>query len=121
MKLLSSSAFYPQTDGQTEVKNRSLKNLMHCLAWDHKASWDLILLHIEFAFNNYVNKSTGCTPFEVVYSFRPNTPLDLHPLNVPTRSSEVALDFSKYMKNIHDDVKRQLSLNTETYAIAANA
>lgn len=94
---------------------------MRCLAWDHKASWDLILPQIEFAFNNYVNKSMGCTPFEVVYSFQPNTPLDFHPLNVPTQSREVALDFSKYLKNIHDDVKRQLSLNIETYAIVANA
>lgn len=63
----------------------------------------------------------GCTPFEVVYGFQRNTPLDLHPLNMPTRSSEAALDFSYYMKDIHENIKRRLSLNTKAYAIATNA
>jgi hypothetical protein len=64
-----SSAFHPQTDGQTEVTNRSLGNLLRCLVTDHVTSWDLVLPHAEFAFNNSVNRSTGCTPFEVVYGF----------------------------------------------------
>ena len=84
-KLLFSSTFHPQTDGQTEVTNRSLGNLLRCLVTDHAASWDFVLPQTEFAFNNSVNRSTGCTPFEVVFGFHPHTPLDLHSLTLPAR------------------------------------
>lgn len=119
-KLLFSSAFHPQTDGQTEVTNRSLGNLLRCLVADHAASWDFILPQAEFAFNNSVNRSTGCTPFEVVYGFHPHTPLDLHSLALPPRPSEAALDFSSYMKDMHEEVKRRLALSTEAYMSSAN-
>ena len=68
-KLMLSSAFHPQTDGQTKVTNRSLGNLLRCLVKDHVTNWDTVLPHAEFAFNNFVNRTTGYTPFEVVYGF----------------------------------------------------
>ena len=85
-KLMFSSAFHPQTDGQTEVTNRSLGNLLRCLVADHVTSWDMVLPHAEFAFNNSVNRTTGCTPFEVVYGFRPSTPLDVNSLPLPPQA-----------------------------------
>jgi hypothetical protein len=105
-KLMLSSAFHPQTDGQTEVLNRSLGNLLCCLIADHTTSWDLILPHAEFSINNSVNRSTGCTPFEVVYDRRPYTLMDLTPLPLPPRPSEAGLDFSEHMKDVHAKVKR---------------
>ncbi|KAF5448338.1 hypothetical protein F2P56_028883 [Juglans regia] len=58
--------------------------------------------------------------FMMVYGFRPNTPMDLHSLTLPSRPSEAALDFSSYMKDIHDEVKRCLTLSTEAYSTFAN-
>ncbi|XP_022863233.1 uncharacterized protein LOC111383356 [Olea europaea var. sylvestris] len=55
-KLLYSSAFHPQTDGQTEVTNQSVGNLLRCLIADHVTCWNLILPQAEFAFNNSVNR-----------------------------------------------------------------
>ena len=57
-QLKFSSAFHPQTDGQTEVTNRSLGNLLRCLVGDKPKNWDLILPIAEFAYNNSVNRST---------------------------------------------------------------
>jgi len=75
---------------------------------------------IEFAINNSVNRSTGHTPFEVVYGRRPYTPMDLKPLPLPPRPSEVGLDFSEYMRDVHTEVKRRLSLNIEAYTASVN-
>ncbi|GJR75541.1 putative nucleotidyltransferase, ribonuclease H [Tanacetum coccineum] len=59
-----SSAYHPQTDGQTEVVNRSLGNLLRCLVGDHVKAWDQKLCQAEFSHNHVVNRSTGFSPFQ---------------------------------------------------------
>ncbi|PKI58871.1 hypothetical protein CRG98_020770 [Punica granatum] len=54
-QLQFSSAYHPQTDGQTEVVNRSLGNMLRSLVWEHVKSWDLKLCQAEFAHNHVVN------------------------------------------------------------------
>ena len=72
-----STAYHPQTDGQTEVVNKSLGNLLRCLVGEHPKNWDLILPQAEFAYNNFVNKSIGMSPFKVVHGYKPKM-LDLY-------------------------------------------
>ena len=50
-----SIAYHPQSDGQTEAVNKSLRNLLRCLMGDSPGNWDLVLPQAEFAYNN----STG--------------------------------------------------------------
>lgn len=71
------SAFHPQTDGQTEVVNRSFSNLLRCLVGDHVKSWDLKLSQVEFAHNSTHNRSSSFCPLYVVYGFVPRGPVDL--------------------------------------------
>nr|KYP61993.1 Retrotransposable element Tf2 [Cajanus cajan] len=76
-KLLFSTTCHPQTDGQTEVVNRSLSTMLREVLKGNHNSWNEYLLHIEFAYNRVVHKTTKISPFELVYSFNPLTPLDL--------------------------------------------
>ncbi|GJR18893.1 putative ribonuclease H-like domain-containing protein [Tanacetum coccineum] len=79
-KLQFSSSHHPQTDGQTEVVNRSLGNLLRSLIRDNTKQWDLILPQAEFSYNRLVNRTTYKSPFKVVYGRNPITPIDLVPV-----------------------------------------
>ena len=88
-----SSAYHPQTDGQTEVVNKSLGNLLWSLVGENIKSWDQKLSQGDFAHNHAINRSIGFSPFQILYSVSPRGPLDL--LNLPdhTRLHGKALDF----------------------------
>jgi len=116
-QLKFSSAFHPQTDGQTEAVNRSLGNLLRCLVQDHTPMWDLLLPQAEFAYNNSVNRSTGRSPFEVVTGTTPRTPVDLLSLPLPMRTSAGAEDFVAHLHSIHAEVRRQIALHNDSYKL----
>ncbi|KAM3319001.1 hypothetical protein P3S67_006201 [Capsicum chacoense] len=80
-KLLFSTSCHPQTDGQTEVVNRTLGNKLRAMVKGKLTSWEDQLPLIEFAYSRTIHRSIGMTPFECVYGFNPLTPLDLTPLS----------------------------------------
>ena len=70
-----SSAFHPQTDGQTERVNRVLEDYLRHYINPHQDNWEELLPLAEFAINNACHESTGTTPFRLNYGFDPSTPL----------------------------------------------
>ena len=79
IKLLFSTAYHPQTDGQTEVTNRTLSTLLRVLITNIK-EWEECIPITEYAYNRARHSTTGKSPFEVVYEFNPLSPLDILPL-----------------------------------------
>ncbi|XP_059076725.1 uncharacterized protein LOC131875989 [Cryptomeria japonica] len=110
-----SSAYHPQSDGQTEVINRSLGNLLRCLTQEYDSSWDSILAQAEFSYNDSINRSTGMTPFQVVYGVRPRGIMELRDVSHLEKKSALAEDFAKVMKDVHDQVRNRLHHTTEKY------
>ncbi|KAJ0735706.1 putative nucleotidyltransferase, Ribonuclease H [Helianthus annuus] len=104
-----SSAYHPQTDGQTEVVNPSLGNLLRCLVGDHVKAWDQKLCQAEFAHNHAVNRSTGYSPFQVVYSSQPRGPLDLMSLPVSGSVPKKVQDFVEGLHEVHNAVYDHLT------------
>ena len=62
-----SYTFHPQTDGQTEVVNHSLCDMLKCLIGIKQGVLDLILSIVEFAYNNSVNRSIGKSLFQIAH------------------------------------------------------
>lgn len=115
-----SSAYHPQSDGQTEVINRSLGDMLRCLVGNHIRSWDSILCQAEFAFNHAVNRSTSFSPFRVVYGVVPRGPLDLGLVPDVTRDHGEAIDFVADVSHIHQLVHDNLQITSAKYKEAAD-
>jgi len=76
-KLAMSTAFHPQTDGQTERLNRTLEDMLRIYATYKQDTWDEYLPAAEFVYNNSKQASTGFTPFELDNGQHPITPITL--------------------------------------------
>ncbi|XP_037494051.1 uncharacterized protein LOC119370296 [Jatropha curcas] len=74
-KLLYSTTCHPQTDGQTEVVNRTLGTLLRDIVGKNLKTLEDCLPFIEFAYNRSIHSTSGFTPFELVYGFNPLNPL----------------------------------------------
>ncbi|GKB01755.1 putative nucleotidyltransferase, ribonuclease H [Tanacetum coccineum] len=103
-----SSAYHPQTDGQTEFVNRSLGNLLRYLVGDHVIAYDQRLCQAEFDHNHVVNRNTGCSPFQVVYSAQPCSPLDLMTPHVSSSVNKKVQDFVAGLHNVHKAIHENL-------------
>jgi hypothetical protein len=77
---LSSTTCHPQTDGETEVVNRTLSTMLRAILKSNLKLWDDCLLHIEFTYIRSVHSIMKVSPFQVVYGFNPRAPIDLFPL-----------------------------------------
>ena len=106
-----SSAYHLQTDGQTEVVNRSLGDLLRSLTGEHVKSWGQKLCPVEFAHNHTMSRSTRFSPFQVVYSIVPRRPLDLIPLPSKTRVHGKAEEFIGGLQEIHKQVHNNLVIS----------
>ena len=76
-KLAMSTAFHPQTDGQTERMNRTLEEMLQSYVSLQQNNWDMFLAPLEFAYNSSPSSSTHLSPFLVNYGFEPATPISL--------------------------------------------
>lgn len=110
-----SSAYHPQSDGQTEVTNRSLGDMLRCLVVDNIKSWDSVLCKAEFAHNYAVNRSTKFSLFRVVYGIVPRGSLDLGVAPDNTRDHGQAVDFVSDISFIHNQVHDNLQVSSAKY------
>ncbi|GJW85972.1 RNA-directed DNA polymerase [Tanacetum coccineum] len=114
-QLQFSSSHHPQTDGQTEVVNRSLENLLQSLVGENPRQWDLVLPQAEFAYNRSKNRTTGKTPFEVVTGANPITPLDLTPLLTVVHVSSEGEEHAKQVQQLHEHIRAHIEKQNAKY------
>ena len=69
------SAYHPETDGQTERVNRVLSEMLRHYTNARYDDWDLHLPMCEFAHNNARSSATGMSPFYVCFGKHPLTPM----------------------------------------------
>ncbi|MCI53160.1 retrotransposable element Tf2 protein, partial [Trifolium medium] len=66
-----SSSYHPQTDGQTEVMNRTIEQYLRAFVHDKPNLWSRYLPWAEYHYNTSVHAASGLTPFQVIYGKPP--------------------------------------------------
>jgi len=74
-KLNFSTAFHPQTDGQSERIIQILEDMLRCCVLEFQGSWERYLPLVEFAYNNSYQTSLKMAPYEALYGRKCRTPL----------------------------------------------
>eukprot|EP00253_Pinus_taeda_P001534 PITA_01534 len=69
-----STAYHPQTDGQTERVNQVVEDMLRAYVMKQPTLWEEYLHLVEFAYNNGYHTSTQMSPFEVMYGRKCQTP-----------------------------------------------
>ncbi|CAM8924213.1 unnamed protein product [Rhodiola kirilowii] len=88
VELRFSSAYHPQTDGQTEVTNRTLETYLRCMCSYSPHTWSKWLPLAEWWYNTTYHTASRCTPYEVIYC----QPPPLHLPYLPGESKCVVVD-----------------------------
>jgi len=70
-----STAFHPQTDGQSERTIQTLEDMLRACAIEYTKSWDRNLPLVEFACNNSYHSSIDMAPYEALYGRQCRTPV----------------------------------------------
>jgi hypothetical protein len=71
-KLKFTTAYHPQTDGQSERMNQCLEMFLRCEVHDSPKQWRRLLPLPEFWYNSCVHTAIGCSPFHALYGHEPN-------------------------------------------------
>src|SRR4051812_29158636 len=98
-----STAYHPQTDGQTERANRTLEEMLRSRINFAQTDWDQHLATAELAVNNAQQASSGFSPFYLDYGREVQLPLDqaiaaLRPSNNPEAMARI--------RRLHEDLAR---------------
>ena len=76
--LAFSTAFHPQTDGQSERTIQTLEDMLRACVLDFKRSWNVYLPLIEFAYNNSFQATISMAPYEALYGRKCRSPIHWH-------------------------------------------
>jgi hypothetical protein len=88
-RLATSTAFHPQTDGQTERANRTLEDYLRHYVGPLQDDWDELLTGAEFAYNHAWQESVRALPFELNFGQQARTPMGLGNAQVPAAGTFV--------------------------------
>ena len=91
VKLRMSTAFHPQTDGQSEVVNKVIAMYLRCVTGDRPRAWVDWLSWAEYCYNTSFHTALRATPFEVVYGRPPPPILSYQPGTARTEAADAIL------------------------------
>jgi hypothetical protein len=83
-----STAYHPQTDGQTEATNKTLEGYLRCYVGDNPKGWSNCLTMAKYCYNTSYHSSLKSNPFEATYGYPPPSLTDYIPGSTKNQAAE---------------------------------
>jgi hypothetical protein len=106
-----STAFHPQSDGQTERVNQTLEQYLRIYCGYHQDDWAQLLPLAEFVYNNAQNASTKVSPFFANYGYHPRCSVTIS----SEAANPAAAGLVDKLQAVHSELKEQLQTAQERY------
>jgi hypothetical protein len=117
---LFSTTCHPQTDGQTEVVNKTLSTMLRVVLKKNIKMWEECLPHVEFAYNRSMHSTTKMCPFKIIYGLLPHAPIDLMPLPFSEKLNFDAKQRAEFMLKMHETTKENRQRMNAKYKISGD-
>src|SRR5271169_6841721 len=112
----TSTAFHPQTDGQTERVNQELEQFLRIFVNERQDDWEELLPMAEFAYNNHVHSSTQATPFYIDTGRHPRMGFEPHqPLSEMASVNEFADRMAKGLEEAKAAISKANDESSQYY------
>lgn len=72
-----STPYYPQSNGQAEITNKTLKHILKRIVNKHHKDWHTELQYVLWAYRTSITLSMGTTPYKIIYDTEAIIPLEL--------------------------------------------
>jgi len=121
-----STAFHPQSDGQTERTNQTIEHYIRAFGDHQQSDWSTLLPLAEFAYNNSFHSAIGMSPFFATYGYHPTATLNsttaTFQLNSTTPSTiPNASKYASDLSAIHKTASDLIAIAHNRYTKYANA
>ena len=114
-----STAFHPQTDGQTERVNAQLEQYLRAYCSYQQDNWVELLSMVEFSYNNSTSATTGVTPFFANYGYHPRYDIVLAP-NQNYPMPDALQDYSARMQALQEHLQAEIKFSQSAYSEQAD-
>jgi hypothetical protein len=119
-KLLFSTTCHPQTDGQTEVVNRTLSTMLRDILDQNLRRCEYCLPHVKFAYNHATHSSTKMCPFQILYGYIPRAPIDLFSFDTEDAPHLDAIAHVEQMVNLNEQTHQNIAAANAKYQVAGS-
>ena len=110
-----STAFHPQTDGQTERQNQVLEHYLRVFADEKQTNWAGLLSMAEYAYMNSWHTAIGTTPFHLMYGYHPEIRYEIEDDSAEGKVP-AANDRIKQLQTLRDETAERLRSAIELHA-----
>ncbi|TYJ51252.1 hypothetical protein B9479_008190 [Cryptococcus floricola] len=117
IKLNLSTAYHPQTDGQTERVNQTVEQYLRVFTSYNQDDWDTLLPQASFHYNNSLHSTIRFTPFFANFGYHPRWADELRNADVTVPD---AVRVASSLLEIHSQCSANIALANKRYAAAYN-